>query len=102
MGYVDKTTKQYKVYALDLQTTVRSSVIDFEKETKGGTVHLNLPGEHLQGTPNILTVRKPVGRPKELPLPVAEPPPRGKLNSEIVIPSMKPENAPMEPANLPT
>jgi hypothetical protein len=75
MGYVDETTKQYKVYAPDLQTTVRSSVVDFKEETKGGTVDLNLLGEHLQGTLNILTVRKPVGRPKGPLLPVAEPPP---------------------------
>jgi hypothetical protein len=86
MGYVDETTKQHKVYAPDLRMTVRSSVIDFEEETKGGTVDLNLPGEHPQGTPNVLAVRKPVGRPKEPLLPVVELPPREKLNNfEIVI-----------------
>jgi hypothetical protein len=72
IGYVDETTKQCKVYALDLQTTVRSSVVDFEEETKGRTVNLNLLGEHLQGTPNVLTVHKPIGRPKELLLLVIE------------------------------
>ena len=45
--YINKTTKQYKVYALDLQTTIRSSIVDFKEETKGGTVDLNLLGEHL-------------------------------------------------------
>jgi hypothetical protein len=65
IGYVNKTTKQYKVYTLDLRTTVRASVVDFKEETKGRTVELNLLGEHLQGTPNVLTVRKPVGRPIE-------------------------------------
>jgi hypothetical protein len=65
MGYVEETTKQYKVYALDLQATVRASVVDFEKETKGGTVDLNLLGEHPQGTPNVLATRKLAGRPKE-------------------------------------
>src|SRR5947207_1818843 len=75
MGYVDETTKQYKVYAPDLWTTVRSSVVDFEEEMKGGTVDLNLPREHPQGTPNVLTVRKPIRRPKEPLLPVMELPP---------------------------
>ncbi len=93
MGYVNETTKQYKVYALDLQMTVRSSVVDFEEETKRGTVDLNLPGEHPQGTPNVLTVRKPIGRPKELLLPTVDPPPREELNNfEIVIPLRTPES----------
>jgi len=73
--YVDETTKQYKVYAPDLQTTIRASVVDFEEETKGRTIDLNLPGEHPQGTPNVLTVRKLVGRPKEPLLPIVELPP---------------------------
>ena len=45
--------------------TVRSSVINFKEETKGGTVDLNLLEEHLQGTLNILAVCKLVRRPKE-------------------------------------
>ena len=64
--YVNKTTKQHKVYILDLQTTIRSSVVDFKEETKGGIVNLNLLKEHLQGTPNILTIQKPIRRLKEL------------------------------------
>ena len=75
IGYVNKTTKQHKVYMLDLQITIRSSVVNFKEETKGGTVDLNLLGEHLQGTPNVLTVCKPVGRLKELLFPVVELPP---------------------------
>ena len=46
--------------------TVKSSVIDFKEETKEGTVNLNLLEEHLQGTPNVLTVHKLVRRLKEL------------------------------------
>jgi len=92
MGYVDKTTKQYKVYMPDLQATVRASVVDFEEKTKGGTVDLNLLGEYLQGTPNVLTVCKPIGRPKELPLPTVDLPPQEKLNNfDIVIPLQTPE-----------
>ena len=90
IGYVDETTKQYKVYAPDLQRTIRSSIVDFEEETKGGTVNLNFPGEFVQGTPNVLPTRKPVGRP-ELVFPVIEPPPPEKLNNfEIIIPAQKP------------
>ena len=93
MGYVDETTKQYKVYAPDLRTTIRSSVVDFEEETKGGSIDLNLPGEHPQGTPNVLTTRNPVGRPKEPLLLAVTPPPQEKLNNfEIVIPVRTPGN----------
>ena len=101
MGYVDETTKQCKVYAPDLQMTVRSSVVDFEEETKGGTVDLNLPGEHPQGTPNVLTIRKPIGRPKELLFPIVDPPPQEKLNNfEIVIPLRTPEST-SQPTDTP-
>jgi hypothetical protein len=98
--YIDKTTKQYKVYIPDLQATVRSSIVDFEEETKSRTVNLNLPGERLQGTLNILTVYKPVGRPKELPIPTVELPLRKKLNNfEIVILLQIPEGL-TEPTNI--
>jgi hypothetical protein len=91
--------------------TIKSSVVDFKEETKGGTVDLNLLGEHLQGTPNVLTVHKLVGRPKELLLLVVELLPQEKLNNfEIVIPSQTPKsilrptdtpvNLPTRPANL--
>ena len=66
IGYVDETTKQYKVYILDLQATVRASVVNFKEEIKGRTIDLNLLGKHLQGTPNVLTMQKPVGRPTQL------------------------------------
>jgi hypothetical protein len=52
--------------------TIKSSVVNFEEETKGGTVDLNLLREHLQGTPNVLTVCKPVRRLKELLLLIVE------------------------------
>jgi hypothetical protein len=52
--------------------TIKSSVVDFKEETKGGTIDLNLLGEHLQGTPNVLTVHKLVRRLKELLLLVVE------------------------------
>jgi hypothetical protein len=84
--YVNKTIKQHKVYVLDLQITVRSSVIDFEEETKGRTVNLNLLGKHLQGTPNVLTIHKLIRRLKELLLLIVDLPLKEKLNNfEIVI-----------------
>ena len=55
--------------------TIKSSIVDFKEEIKGGTIDLNLLGEHLQGTPNILTIHKLVGRLKELLLLVVELPP---------------------------
>ncbi len=61
--YVNKTIKQYKVYTPDLQTIVRASIVNFEEETKGRTIDLNLPEEHLQGTSNILTICKLVSKP---------------------------------------
>jgi hypothetical protein len=84
--YVNKTTKQHKVYALDLQITVRSNIINFKEETKRETVDLNLLGEHLQGTLNVLTIHKLIKRPKELLLLIVNLPPKEKLNNfEIVI-----------------
>jgi hypothetical protein len=86
--------------------TVRSSVIDFEEETKGGTVDLNLLREHLQGTSNVLTVHKLIGRPKELLLLIVDLPPKEKLNNfEIVIPLQMPESTTQPtnpPVNLPS
>jgi hypothetical protein len=86
-------------------------VVDFEEKTKGRTVDLNLLGEHLQGTPNVLATRKLAKRPKEPLLQVVDLPPQEKLNNfEIVIPLQTPENPenpenitqpPDEPANLP-
>jgi hypothetical protein len=100
IGYIDKTTKQYKVYIPDLQVTVRSSIVDFEEETKGRTVNLNLPEKYLQNIFNILTVYKPVRRPKELPIPTVELLLRKKLNNfEIVIPLQIPESL-TEPTNI--
>jgi hypothetical protein len=90
--YIDETTKQYKVYIPDLQATVRTSIVDFEEETKSRTVDLNFPRGYLQGTPNILTVYKPIGKPKELPISTVELPLQEKLNNfEIAIPLQIPE-----------
>jgi hypothetical protein len=64
--YIDKTTKQYKVYILDLQATVRTSIVDFEEKIKSRIVNLNFLEKYLQSTSNILTIYKPIRRSKEL------------------------------------
>jgi hypothetical protein len=64
--YIDETTKQYKVYIPDLQATVKASIVDFEEKTKSRTVNLNFLEKYLQSTSNILTVYKPIRRPKKL------------------------------------
>lgn len=78
MGYVDQTTKQYKIYAPDLGYVTRSSVVRFDENKPGGSIALNMrkdpsvprkdptPIGRLQGTPNVLALRKPVGRPKRI------------------------------------
>jgi hypothetical protein len=98
--YINKTTKQYKVYILDLQATVRASIVDFEEETKSRTVDLNLLGKYLQSIPNILTIYKPIGRPKELLILTIEFLLQEKLNNfEIVISLQIPEGL-TEPTNI--
>jgi hypothetical protein len=98
--YIDKTTKQYKVYIPDLQITVRTSIVDFEEKTKSRTIDLNFPEEYLQDTPNILTIYKPIGRSKQLLIPIVELFPQEKLNNfEIVIFLQIPEGF-TEPTNI--
>jgi hypothetical protein len=42
MGYVDKTTKQYWIYALDIRTHIKSSNVKFYKDIPGDSIDLNL------------------------------------------------------------
>jgi hypothetical protein len=42
IGYSDKITKQYKVYTPDLGYTIKSSIVDFDKDILRGTVNLKL------------------------------------------------------------
>ena len=87
IGYINKTIKQYKVYTLDLYTTIRSSIVNFEEETKGRIIDLNFLKEYLQGTLNVLTIWKLVRRPKEPSYLIVKLPLPKKLNNfKIVIP----------------
>ena len=56
MGYVDETTKQYRLWAPDLKRIIRSHAVKFAENKKGGSVDLRLQRQ----TPNTLPERKPV------------------------------------------
>ena len=61
MGYVEETTKQYRLWAPDLRRVIRSHVVRFDESLKGGDMDLNLRKQ----TPNVLPERRPVGRPQK-------------------------------------
>jgi hypothetical protein len=87
MGYVNETTKQWRLYAPDLGRTITVSTIDFLESKKGGDLDLRIRGAQPQGTPSDPVNRIPVGRPKET-LKIVELPPKEKLNNfEIRIPA---------------
>ena len=78
VGYDDNTTKQWKVYALDLHDVVVTSYARFKETVPGGTMDLKLRMQLLggnfvkgQGTPNILADRKPRRRPRKTPTPTS-------------------------------
>jgi hypothetical protein len=60
VGYVDKTTKQYWIYAPDMRKVMKTSNLRFYEDTPGGSVDLNLPTATI---PLGLPERKPRGRP---------------------------------------
>ena len=60
VGFDLLTTKQYRVYALDLRRIIKASLVVFDENALGGEIDLNLKII----TPNVLLTRKPVGRPK--------------------------------------
>lgn len=71
VGYVDATTKQYRIYASDLGYVVRRTTVKIDENTPGDTIPLQLRGLKPQGTSNNLPTRRPVGRPRKNPLPAA-------------------------------
>src|ERR1700722_11231706 len=87
MGYMNETTKQWRLYAPDLGRTITVSTIDFLESKKGGDLNLRIRGSHPQGTSSDPVDRKSIGRPKET-LTKVEIPPKEKLNNfEIRIPA---------------
>ena len=99
MGYVNETTKQWRLYAPDLGRTITVSTIDFLESKRGGDLDLRIRGARPQGTPSDPVDRIPVGRPKET-LKIVELPPKEKLNNfEIRIPvktSYEPKDKPID------
>src|SRR3981189_1254442 len=65
MGYVNETTKQWRLYAPDLGRTITVSTIDFLESKRGGDLNLRIKGSHPQGTSSDPVDRKSIGRPKE-------------------------------------
>jgi hypothetical protein len=87
MGYVNETTKQWRLYAPDLGRTITVSTIDFLESKRGGDLNLRIRGLCPQGTSSDPIDRKSIGRPKET-LTNIELPPKEKLNNfEIQIPA---------------
>jgi hypothetical protein len=65
MGYSEIMAKQFKVYAPDLGYTIRSAIVDWDRNTPEGTVDFKIHGPNLQGTPYKLLPRNPARRPKK-------------------------------------
>jgi hypothetical protein len=42
MGYIKATTKQYRLYALDINTIIIASTVNFYKDIPRGTIDLKL------------------------------------------------------------
>ena len=92
IGYVNETTKQWRMYSPDLGRTITVSTIDFLESKKGGDLNLRIRGARPQGTPSDPVDRNPIGRPKET-LTTVELPPKEKLNNfEIRIPTHRTES----------
>jgi hypothetical protein len=86
LGYVDGTTKNYKVWAPDMRKMIIASTVKFSEEEKGGNVELNLS---ITSTQNKAPTRNPVGRPAQRQAVVPEPVQR--VFSHIDIPRLTPE-----------
>lgn len=66
MGYVEDTTKQWKIWAPDMRKIILSSNVKFCEHEKGGEMQLGIP---ILTTPNSAPARNPRGRPKTDPQP---------------------------------
>jgi hypothetical protein len=92
IGYIDRTNRQWRLYAPDLGRMITVTTIEFLELEKEGDLDLRIRGARLQGTSSEPVVRNPLGRPKET-LTTVELPPKHKLNNfEIRIPSRRTDN----------
>jgi hypothetical protein len=89
MGYSDNTTKQFKVYTLDLGYTTRSASVVWDEGIVSGAIDLKIHGLNSQGTPCELPDHNPIGRLKqEETLQIVTLPSAEKLNNfSVVIPA---------------
>ena len=82
VGYDENTTKQYQVYAPDMHTVIKASVVRFDENAKGGDINLKLPppistGKAVikairpawNGDSNAVPDRNPRGRPRKVLIP---------------------------------
>jgi hypothetical protein len=83
VGYVEATTKQYRLYAPDMNTVITASTVNFYEDVPGGTIDLKLKKATLGGLPqrqprgrprmqpkelgDVAIPKRPVGRPKKIP-----------------------------------
>ena len=62
LGYVEDTTKAWRLWAPDMQKITQSSNVRFSEYEKGGEIDLRVK---ISSTPNTAPMRKPVGRPRQ-------------------------------------
>jgi hypothetical protein len=60
VGYIKATTKQYQLYAPDINTIIIVSIVNFYKDIPRGTIDLKLK----KAMPKRLLQQEPQGRPK--------------------------------------
>jgi hypothetical protein len=63
LGYMDGTTKNYKVWVPDMKKVIVASNVNFSEGEKGGSIDLKLD---ITSTSNQVPTRNPVGRPIRL------------------------------------
>jgi hypothetical protein len=109
VGYEPTTTRQYRIYAPDLGYVTRSSVVRFVEDEPGGNIDLKLriaktgkavegvpraalitPSTNNSGTPNVLPVRKPRGRPPKATVK------ESSIAQEVNLPDQEVESQPPE------
>lgn len=86
LGYVDGTTKNYKIWAPDMRKEIVASTVKFSENEKGGAVDLKL---EITSTQNKAPTRNPVGRPAHNQTMQSDPVQR--MFSHIDIPRLSPE-----------
>lgn len=62
LGYDEETDTQYYIWAPDLRKLIKHHKVTFAEHKQWGSADLNLPVQ----TPNVLPVRRPVGRPRKV------------------------------------